>query len=188
MIDFGIRGFDLTYALLDDYDAAILVDAAPRGGPPGTLYVIEPDSEVDPDSPDVSSLVIDAHVMDPVKVLRLASAMAANSRKRVLLVGCEPATFGTDDDPAMGLSAPVAAAVDEAIRLIDSLVERSSQPITMNRTRPLRQPGTTERKDLPCWNESPAFCLGIVTLAAARPGRSGALHSGRGPYLRIKSM
>jgi hydrogenase maturation protease len=47
VVDFGIRGIDLTYALLDPYEAVILVDAAPRGGPPGTLYVIEPDLELD---------------------------------------------------------------------------------------------------------------------------------------------
>ena len=40
--DFGIRGYDLAYALLDGPDVAILVDAAGRGGTPGTMYVIEP--------------------------------------------------------------------------------------------------------------------------------------------------
>ena len=32
--DFGIRGFDLACALAGDHDAAILVDAAQRGGAP----------------------------------------------------------------------------------------------------------------------------------------------------------
>jgi hypothetical protein len=41
--DFGIRSYDLAFALLDGYDVTILVDAAPRGAAPGTLYVIEPD-------------------------------------------------------------------------------------------------------------------------------------------------
>ncbi len=41
--DFGIRGMDLAYELQEDYDAAVLVDAVPRGGEPGTLYVIEPE-------------------------------------------------------------------------------------------------------------------------------------------------
>ncbi len=41
--DFGIRGYDLAYALLDGPDVTILVDAAARGGAPGTIYVIEPD-------------------------------------------------------------------------------------------------------------------------------------------------
>ena len=40
--DFGIRGFDLAYALLDPWDLVIIVDALPRGEAPGTLYVVEP--------------------------------------------------------------------------------------------------------------------------------------------------
>ena len=43
--DFGTRGHDLAYAILDGYDAVILVDAVHRGGPPGTLYLIEPTPE-----------------------------------------------------------------------------------------------------------------------------------------------
>src|SRR5881227_271903 len=64
VVDFGIRGLDLTYALLDGYEAVILVDAAPRGGPPGTLYVLEPERG---GAPDVAA--IETHGMDPVKVL-----------------------------------------------------------------------------------------------------------------------
>ena len=41
--DFGIRGFDLAYALMDSQDLTILVDACARGGAPGTVFVIEPD-------------------------------------------------------------------------------------------------------------------------------------------------
>ena len=44
--DFGIRGFDLAYALQDGYETTILVDACPHGEAPGTLYVIEPDLKV----------------------------------------------------------------------------------------------------------------------------------------------
>lgn len=42
-VGFGIRGFDLACAILDGYDAVMLIDAVSRGGRPGTLYVIEPD-------------------------------------------------------------------------------------------------------------------------------------------------
>ena len=122
VVDYGIRGLDLAYALLDDRDSTILVDAVPRGGPPGTLYVIEPDPiGVDELSP--ADAVIEAHGLDPMRVLRMAAAMGGRPR-RVLVVGCEPVTLGSDEDPAMGLSPPVEAAVDEAILLIDSLVER----------------------------------------------------------------
>jgi hydrogenase maturation protease len=41
VVDFGIRGIDLAYALLDDYDVLVFVDAFPRGGQPGTLYLVE---------------------------------------------------------------------------------------------------------------------------------------------------
>src|ERR1700758_4827464 len=47
VVDFGIRGLDLVYALLDGYETVVLVDAAPRGGSPGTLYVLEPEPEAD---------------------------------------------------------------------------------------------------------------------------------------------
>ena len=43
MADFGIRGFDLAYALMEGYETTILVDAYPGEGQPGTLFVIEPD-------------------------------------------------------------------------------------------------------------------------------------------------
>ncbi len=119
VVDFGIRGLDLAYALLDGYDAAI-IDATPRGGPPSTLYVIEPDP-AEAREPEDADLLIQTHGMDPLKVLRLATALG-DQAGHVLLVGCEPETIGTDEDPVMGLSAPVEAAVDRAIPLIDSLV------------------------------------------------------------------
>jgi hydrogenase maturation protease len=40
---------------------------------------------------------------------------------KILLVGCEPATLGGDEGH-MGLSEPVAAAVDEAATIVESLV------------------------------------------------------------------
>jgi hydrogenase maturation protease len=122
VVDFGIRGLDLAYALLDDRDATILVDSVPRGGPPGTLYVIEPDP-AEYGEPSGAEPIIEAHGMDPVRVLRMAATMGGTPRN-VLVVGCEPATLGTEDDSAMGLSPPVEAAVEGAIRLIRSLVER----------------------------------------------------------------
>ena len=108
--DFGIRGMDLAYALAD-YDVAVLLDATPRGGVPGTLYVIEPDLDGLP--PDV-----DAHGMDPVKVLALARTLGGEL-PRTLVLGCEPAAV----EEFTGLSAPVRAALDEAERLLDAVLE-----------------------------------------------------------------
>ncbi len=119
--DFGIRGFDLAYALQDGYETTILVDACPHGQAPGTLYVIEPDLKA-LDSPDASPATMEAHAMNPVSVLRTARAMNIEL-KNVLLVGCEPETLGGEEGQ-MGLSAPVEAAVDEAVKLVESVVNR----------------------------------------------------------------
>jgi hydrogenase maturation protease len=116
--DFGIRGFDLAYALQDGYETTILVDACPRGEAPGTLYVIEPDLKGldDPGAPQA----IEAHAMNPLSVLRMARAMNIEV-KNVLVLGCEPETLGGEEGQ-MGLSAPVEAAVEEAVKLVESLI------------------------------------------------------------------
>ncbi len=120
VVDFGIRGLDLAYALLDGYDVTILVDATPRGGEPGTLYTIEPDlSELD--DLDEQGMMIETHGMNPMKVLGMVKSMGGEF-KRILLVGCEPEQL--DAEERMGLSEPVAAAVDEAVDLVESLVTK----------------------------------------------------------------
>ena len=119
--DFGIRGFDLAYALQDGYETTILVDACPHGEAPGTLYVIAPDLEA-LDGPDAAPATVEAHAMNPMNVLRMAKAMNIEV-KNVLLVGCEPETLGGEEGQ-MGLSAPVETAVSEAVKLVESLVHR----------------------------------------------------------------
>lgn len=118
--DYGIRSYDLAYALLDSYDVVILVDASPRGGTPGTLYVIE----AQPDK-DTAAPAPDAHSMNPVSVIQLAKSMGPISC-RIFLVACEPATLGGEEG-FMGLSEPVSAAIPEALKLIDGLVDRISE-------------------------------------------------------------
>lgn len=127
--DFGIRGLDLAYALVDGYDAAILIDAAARGGTPGTIYVIEPELSSD-DAGDGAAL--NAHGMDPVRVLRLAQTLG-RLPARLTVIGCEPARVGDDGsfaDSLVSLSAGVAAAVPEAARLVTSLVHTLTAPTT----------------------------------------------------------
>jgi hydrogenase maturation protease len=118
--DFGIRGLDLAYALAG-YDLAILVDAVPRGAPPGTLSVIEPEA-LDGD------VGIDAHGMDPVKVLGLARALG-EPLPEILVLGCEPAVrmTGEEDEVVAALSAPVRGAVDEAVRMVQALIEERTE-------------------------------------------------------------
>ena len=119
--DFGIRGFDLAYALMEGYETTILVDAYPGEGQPGTLFVVEPDLQ-NLDSAGTQPGFVDPHGMNPINVLRMAVNMWARL-KRILLVGCVPATLGPEEGQ-MGLSEPIAAVVDEAVQLVDSLVTR----------------------------------------------------------------
>ena len=118
--DFGIRGYDLAYALLDGYDVTILVDACPRGAPPGTLYVIEPDL-ADLGSSEEQQAAVEAHSMNPLNVLRFASSLGPV--KRVLLVGCEPQTLGPEEGQ-MGLSPAIESVLGEAVKMIEELVKK----------------------------------------------------------------
>lgn len=119
--DFGIRGFDLAYALMEGYETTILVDAYPGEGAPGTLFVVEPDLR-ELNSTEGQPGTIEPHAMNPLAVLRMATNMGGQL-KRVLLVGCVPATLGPEEGQ-VALSAPVTAAVAEAAKLVESLVTR----------------------------------------------------------------
>ena len=120
VVDFGIRGFDLAYALLDGHDVTILIDATSRGEAAGTVYTIEPDID-EVEVGDSQGPLVATHGMDPMKVLSMVKSMGGEL-KQVLLVGCEPETFGPDEGH-MGLSDSVAAAVDKAAAVVESLVE-----------------------------------------------------------------
>jgi len=113
VVDFGIRGVHLAYELTGGrYGAAILVDAVPRGGQPGTLYAIEPDVEADGAAPD-------AHALTPASVLAWARQVGGTLPK-IIIVGCEPDAM----DESVGLSAPVAAAIDGAIDMVRVMAAR----------------------------------------------------------------
>ncbi len=124
-VDFGIRGFDLAFALLDGVDLTIFVDATPGGGTPGTLYLIEPDTK------NIAADV-DAHSMHPLAVLQLVKSMGGEFG-RLLVVGCEPESC----EELMGLSAPVEAAVDRAVTMVEELVRKEVEGTSMNISRML---------------------------------------------------
>ena len=125
--DYGIRGMHLAYDLAQGWDATILVDAAARGGQPGTVYVIEPERRPPPDANGQAGLaetmLLDAHGMQPDVMLAMAGTLGAEAG-RVLVVGCEPASVAE----GIGLSEPVTAAVDEAARKVMDLVREASGP------------------------------------------------------------
>jgi hydrogenase maturation protease len=120
--DFGIRGVHLAYEMLDGFDGVILVDAVPMGEPPGTLAVMEPErpgpgrpGPGGPGPPDQEQ-VLDAHSMSPDVVLGMLARLGGTI-DRIYVVGCQPACL----DEGMGLSAPVAAAVEDATVLCRQL-------------------------------------------------------------------
>ena len=118
-VDFGIRSYDLAYAIMDGYAATILVDITARGEPPGTLYLIELDQEK---IGNLEATAPDGHSLDPVAVLRLVQSLGGQI-SRLYLVACEPAVLETEDGH-IGLSEPVQAAVPEAIQMIQRLIAR----------------------------------------------------------------
>jgi hydrogenase maturation protease len=119
VVDFGIRGFDLAYALLDGgCEAAVLVDTLRRGRSPGTLTVLEPCLD---DDELASEGTFETHSMEPGSVLRFVKAMGGRAPP-LRVVGCEPLQFGggggdDDDEMFVGLSEPVLRAIEPAVAL-----------------------------------------------------------------------
>jgi hydrogenase maturation protease len=123
VIDFGIRSYDLAYALTSGrYDAAILVDATNRGGVAGDIYVLSPQLTELVESSEPAPA--NAHAMNPDTVLRMARTFG-QLPGQILIVACEPETLGGDEGQ-LGLSETVNAAVDRAITVVESLMNRIS--------------------------------------------------------------
>jgi hydrogenase maturation protease len=122
VVDYGIRGFDLAYALLDPWDAVVIVDALSRGGAPGTLYSIEPNLDGLRDAPFAETM-INPHGMDPTRVLQLAFSMGT-VRARVVVVGCEPKDFGDELEGRMGLSDIAQSSIEGAVEMVGNVVQQ----------------------------------------------------------------
>jgi hydrogenase maturation protease len=119
VIDFGIRGYDLAYAILDGYDATVLIDATPHGERPGTVYLLE----LDPNKIDKGEAQLaDAHDLTPARVLQLVRSLGGQARN-LYLIGCEPAKMDSGDGQ-MGLSEPVRLAVPKAVSMVESLLAK----------------------------------------------------------------
>ncbi|GAC1508525.1 MAG: hydrogenase maturation protease [Vulcanimicrobiaceae bacterium] len=110
--DYGIRGTHLAFELMSGYAGAILVDAVPKGGAPGTLYVIEPDVAN-------ASGVPDAHSMDLQAVFAFMRTLDGVP-PRIIILGCEPADAGE----GMGLSQAVEQAVVSSVPLVRDVLEK----------------------------------------------------------------
>ena len=114
--DFGIRGYDLAFTIMDGYTATILVDTAARGNQPGTLYLIEPSQT---DLAELQAGIFEGHSLGPAQVIQLVHSLGGQI-PGLYLVGCEPAVLETEDGQ-MGLSEPVQAAVPGAVEMIRKL-------------------------------------------------------------------
>jgi hydrogenase maturation protease len=127
VVDFGIRGMDLAYAMQDGYDAVVLLDATPRGEPPGTLYLIEVEHD------EEGEATLDTHGMDPVKVIGLVRALGGKPPP-LFVVGCEPLNrmSAEDEEIVAQLSEPVRASLDGAVKLVESLLGKLSSERAQN--------------------------------------------------------
>lgn len=121
--DYGIRGFDLAFAMLDEWDAVVIVDATSQGEPPGTLYLIEADVDAEGAAaqPDHDRGGFQGHLMTPAAVFALVRSLGGEPG-RVLIVGCEPESLGPENEGRMGLSETVARAVPAAVERVERLV------------------------------------------------------------------
>lgn len=135
IIDFGIRGFDLAFALMEKYDLVILLDAFPHDAAPGSLRVL--DIPVQHSERDLSGLP-ETHGVAPTRALKLAQYLGIGTQK-VYLVGCQPHTLEPDQDGKLGLSAPVARSVDTAIGLVEGLLAPLFPPLRSD-PNPLARP------------------------------------------------
>jgi len=122
--DFGIRGVHLAYELLEGYDGLVLIDAIPLGEPAGTLAVIAPEVRPESITNDDMAPVVDAHTMNPQVVLNTLARLGGSVEK-IFIVGCQPANL----QEGMGLTAAVAAAVDEAVEMCCQLVSDIAEPV-----------------------------------------------------------
>jgi hydrogenase maturation protease len=119
VVDYGIRGLDLAYALLEPYETVIFVDTASRGSTPGTVYLLQPSH-----AGDSETISLDPHSMNPVHLLAMARSLGEITAE-IFIVGCEPHDFGDELEGRMELSAIVASSIPEAVNAVIELIART---------------------------------------------------------------
>ena len=113
LLDVGTGGIRLAQELMTPYDRLIIIDAATRGGVPGTVYSLVVEG-VRP------TREIDMHTTVPSRALEVAQAFGPLPRE-IYLVGCEPQQV---DELTTDFTPAVAAAFDEAVRRVEALLNR----------------------------------------------------------------
>jgi len=124
----GIAGIGLVQELVDGYEALVVVDAADRGEPPGTVSLLEAEVPKPEEltAEDRRELAADMHAAVPSKALILARALGVLP-PRVYILGCQPQDRGL----GMGLSTPVERGAAEAVERLRELcgVLSSGEPV-----------------------------------------------------------
>ena len=115
LLDVGTGGIRLAQELLSHYDRLIIIDAATRGGAPGTVYSLIVDG-VTP------TREIDMHTTVPSRALEVAQAFGPLPAE-IYLVGCEPESV---DELTTDFTPVVSAAFDEAVRVVEELLQRGA--------------------------------------------------------------
>lgn len=122
VVETGIGGIALVQELQAGYDALVVVDCVDLQRTPGNVMLIEPEV-VDVTAmtwAERHDLLADMHLATPERAMMLARALGVLPSE-LLMVGCQPLD---PDAIGQGLSPPVAAAVDVAVREIVSHVEK----------------------------------------------------------------
>ena len=116
VIETGIGGMSLIQELMYGYKAVLILDAYKNNGNPGHLYMLEPVF------PDMSNLSLhelrdyfsDTHYATPMRALNFLTHID-RLPETIRIIGCEPEEI---DDLRIGLSPPVAAAIEEAMQMV----------------------------------------------------------------------
>jgi hydrogenase maturation protease len=135
LIETGIGGIGIVHALMDGYDALVIVDAVERHAQPGEVFVLVPQvpDVATPTFDEWLAQLSDMHLAEPSRILRIARA-AGVLPEQVLVVGCQPQTC---EDFTEILSAPVAAAVPVAASRVRELLAELITPRTATGAPPL---------------------------------------------------
>ena len=116
VIETGIGGMSLIQELMYGYNAIVILDAYKNNGTPGQLYLLE---LVLPDMSDLSPHELrdyfsDTHYATPMRALNFLTHID-RLPETIRIIGCEPEEL---DDFRIGLSLPVAAAIEEAMQMV----------------------------------------------------------------------
>lgn len=128
VIETGIGGISLIQELMYGYNALIILDAYKNNGTPGRLYMLEPVLS-DLSGMDLHQLrdyFSDTHYATPVRALNFLTRI--NQLPDIIrVIGCEPEET---ESLRIGLSPPVADAVEGAVQMVISWVNENIDAIT----------------------------------------------------------